>query len=377
MGILHLVSSKGFFGAENVIFALAKAQKKQGADVWIGIFRDRREPHVELVDASRRYSVPTVVFDCNGRFDPKAVMRIRDFIRKNRLKIIHSHGYKSNFYALFAAVFRDTVKVATCHNWLGNSAKMKFYAFLDKFILNRFDSIIAVSDRIRDEIIHHGIPEEKVRLIDNGVDVERFGFTDTSLQLEIGRNSLRNELGIKGNESIVGTVGRLSPEKGHIYLIKAAKKIIFELSDTKFLIVGDGPLKEKLESEAKNLGLGSSVIFTGIRNDIPKIMNLMDVFVLPSVEEGMPVALLEAMLSKIPVVATRVGAVERIVDSGRTGLLVGPEDTDKLSDAILYLLNNKAEARSMALDGYGNVFRRFSSGGMAKKYYAVYGSLNL
>ena len=140
--------------------------------------------------------------------------------------------------------------------------------------------------------------------------------------------------------------------------------------------MGDGPLRSFLESEARSLELENNVIFAGIRNDIPEMLIMADIFVLPSLEEAMPMALLEAMAAKMPIVATRVGAVSNIIKDGHSGLLVEPKDPVALSRSIVCLLQNKDMARSFGENSYNSVRNNFSSDRMAREYIKAYNSLN-
>jgi glycosyltransferase involved in cell wall biosynthesis len=203
---------------------------------------------------------------------------------------------------------------------LGEDLKMKLYARLDKSLLNRFDKVVAVSDTVKQEILNRNISSTRVLTIPNGIDVDRFNSRKRP-------DTLKREFGIDHNCRIIGTVGRLSEEKGHSHLLHAAEKVLRTCPDVVFLIVGDGPLREDLQDKALQLAQGGSVnpfLFTGVRNDMEEIYSLMDIFVLPSLTEGLPMVLLEAMAAQKPVVATKVGAVPGVIDDGHSGLLISP-----------------------------------------------------
>lgn len=138
------------------------------------------------------------------------------------------------------------------------------------------------------------------------------------------------------------------------------------------LIVGDGPLRNELQERVEDLGIRDKVIFTGMRSDTPELYSLMEFFILSSITEGLPVALLEAMASKKPVIATEVGAVPKVIQDGHSGLLVEPKDVEGLSKAIIDLLENPDQAAYLALNGYEEVTNEFSSQKMAERYVEVY-----
>lgn len=361
MRVLQLISSIGFFGAENVLIELCKELRHTNFKPILGIFKNRRNLHLEVAEKAKQYNLPVAIFPCDRKFDLKTFLAVRKFLKNSRIDIIHTHNYKSNFYALFSSLGMNMSLIATCHNWLGNTAKMKFYANLDKFFLNRFDRVIAVSDNIKQEILRQKIQPKKVLTIPNGIDIKRFSGN-------VDGNGLRREFGIEQDCKIIGTIGRLTKEKGHTVLLAASEKVLQKYPKAVFLLVGDGPLREDLE---KKVGK-SSVIFTGVRNDMPSVYSAIDVFVLPSLNEGLPMVLLEAMCSKKPIVATKVGAIPTVVNNTKTGLLVDPGDENQLAKALLYLLCDEDKGKLMGEEGYKTVSNNFSSQKMAEKYVEVY-----
>lgn len=364
--ILHLISSRGFFGAEKVVIELAKELcSLSNYQVFIGVFKDLREEHLEIAEKAKESNSKVEIFPCRGRFDLETVSSIRTFIKYSNIDILHSHGYKSNFYAILATLFMNTQKVTTCHNWIGTGYKMKFYEKLDKFLLNRFDKVISVSSLIEKEILDNGISKSKVVIIDNGIDIDKF--TDVK-----NIDYLRKEFNLNSDSKIIGTIGRLSAEKGLLYFLEASKRVLGKFPHTKFLIVGDGPLRQELQKESVKLGIEKDVIFTGIRNDIPEVLSLMDIFVLPSLKEGLPISLLEAMAAKKSIIATNVGGVPGVIKNGDSGILIEPKDVQGLVDNIIELIKNRKKAIFLAQNAYEKVKKEFSSKKMAEKYIWVY-----
>jgi len=363
--VLQLRSSIGFFGAENVIAELAKQLSNSNYHPIVGVMEDKRSPHIELAEVAERYNLETKKFKCSRQFNLSTALAIRSFIDQRGIDIIHSHGYKANIYSLLAASFKNVKLVATCHPWITNNLPVKLYAWLDKSLLNRFDRIVTISDEIREEILKHNLSESKVSVIDNGIDISRFmnGYN---------RNDLAKEFDIKPGDIVVGTIGRLSEEKGQKNFIEAAKSLTEKFENLKFLIVGDGPLKQELRAHVSSLKLNNNFIFTGVSENIPKVLALMDIFVLPSLTEGMPMVLLEAMAAKKPVVATTVGAIPRLISDKKSGCLVEPNDPVALKNALEFLLNNKDEREAIAHTGYEIVVQKYSSEEMARKYIDVF-----
>jgi glycosyltransferase involved in cell wall biosynthesis len=375
MRVLQLISSSGFYGADNVLIELSKQLRYTFFQPIMGVFKNVQSPHLEVAQEAKQCNFPVEIFPCKGRLDFRTILQIRRFLGKQKIDIIHSHGYKSNLYALAASLGTNLPKVTTCHNWLGDDPKMKFYARLDKFFLNQFDRVIGVSDTVTQDILTHNISPNKVLTIYNGINVDSF-----TSQKKPDTDAIRKELGINNKCRVIGTVGRLSEEKGHSYLLKAAETVLQEYPKVVFLIVGDGPLRQHLEDRSSQLTeiyasttcAKGAFIFAGVRKDMPAIYSLMDVFVLPSLTEGLPMVLLEAMASKKPVVATSVGAVPNVIEDGHSGLLVRPGDVNDLSQAIKHLLAHPEKASQLAEHARQKVKEQFSSQKMAQRYVGVY-----
>ena len=361
MEILHLISSGGFFGAENVVVELAKEQFRAGLRPCIGLFQDSRDQYRRTAAAVRRYELQLILFPCKGKLDISTVISIRRVLGNNRFDIVHSHNYKSNFYARLASLSTSVHTVATCHNWIINSNKLALYARLDKLLLNLFDKIVAVSDSVARQLFAFGVPASRIVTISNGVDFSRFSDPgDVSY--------LRRHFGFNSDCKIVTAIGRISQEKGHGFLLEAAKTVVRQYPDTQFLVVGDGPLLDEL----KGMCAGLPVKFTGSRDDIPQVLALADIFVLPSLTEGTPMVLLEAMSAGKPVVSTDVGAIPSILRHMENGLLVRPASAEQLASALLFLLANPVAAAAMGERARIEAQHLYSSQKMAESYLSLY-----
>ena len=216
------------------------------------------------------------------------------------------------------------------------------------------DAFIAVAEpHARHLAEHEGCPADKVCTIPNGVDIERFHprWPDRMLQ---------EELGLMQGAPVVGIVAALRPEKNHELFLLAAELIRRKLPDARFLVVGDGPQREYLESLARELAISEAVRFLGTRDDVPKILSLIDVLVLTSHMEANPISILEAMAAEKPVVATRVGSIPEAVVDGETGLLVTPGSAKELADGVVELFGNASRTAAMARAGRERVLARAS-----------------
>jgi glycosyltransferase involved in cell wall biosynthesis len=362
MTILQLISSEGFYGAESLLLTLAEAVTRLGHMCVVGVFHDGRAPHLEVAHHAARKGLPVRIIRCASRWDRKTIAAIQGLLDGDQVSVLHAHGYKADIYGFAAARGRRVALVSTCHNWPSRRPVMRAYAALDRVTLRTFDGVVAVSEPVETSLRRWGVPESRLRRLANGVEVERF---------RIARPALRSELGC-GAKRLVGFVGRPAAGKGGEILLEAAQRICLDRSDTTFVFIGDGPLRTEWQALAARLGLASRTVFTGARSDMPEVYASLDVVVLPSFNEAVPMCLLEAMAAGKPVVATRVGSVDAIVIPERTGLLVEPGDVEGLEQAIRRVLDDSALAGQLGRQGHAHVNGEFSSDALARRYVAVY-----
>jgi glycosyltransferase involved in cell wall biosynthesis len=221
-------------------------------------------------------------------------------------------------------------------------------------VARMLDRVIAVSESARAFLIRSkGYPAEKISVVPNGRDLSVF-------RPGGARSRVRKELGLGDAVPLVGVVGRLEPQKGHAVLLEAWPSVLRDLPDARLLVVGDGRLRERLDQRARDLRVADSVIFTGFRADVPRLLDAVDVVTLPSLSEGMPLAAIEASAMARPVVATAVDGTPEVIRDGRTGRLVPPGDPAALARALLALLRDPEAARRMGRAGRDYVLDRFT-----------------
>jgi glycosyltransferase involved in cell wall biosynthesis len=363
MKILQLISSAGFFGAENVVFELSRGLSSNNIENIIGVFENLQNPHIELVQKSKENNIEVKNFKCNGKIDIKTIYHIREFVKKNGVDILQSHGYKSNIYGFIVGKMLRKPTVSTCHNWIADDLKTKTYYRLDKYILSKFDKVIAVSEAIGTELLKNKVRKDRISLIYNGININRF---------DNKNGNLRDEFNISNKTMIIGTVARFTPEKGLFNLLLAAKEVMKAFSDVIFMFVGEGPLQDDLVKKTIELEIRERVIFTGMRSDMPEIYSTMDIFVLPSLKEGLPMVLLEAMAAKKPVIATKVGAVPTVVENMKDGIVITPGSIDELKHVMISLLENEELSKRLAENAFKKVLGNFSSKAMCDKYLEIY-----
>ena len=239
---------------------------------------------------------------------------------------------------------------------------LRAYAALDKLQLRYFDRICPVSEAVASTLERSLVPRDKITVVQNGIDVEKFS---------AGTPSLKDLARYKG-KLIVGYVGRLAREKGLDVLLRAARGVVKQVPNTEFVFVGEGPERESLQVLATDLELHNHVSFLGPRSDLPDLYASFDIFVLPSLGEGMPLVVLEAMAAGKPVVATEVGAVPRVLRDGALGLLVQPNDSAALKSALVALLQESEKRSVFGRAGFEAVRNSFSAMAMAQAYLSAY-----
>jgi glycosyltransferase involved in cell wall biosynthesis len=301
--------------------------------------------------------------------DLRAFAALYRLIREEEFDIVHTHMSKAALLGGLAGWLGGApVVVNTAHN-LGSIALPKawlrgLFWLYDKLLLSiTADSVITVTDRLRAEVVARRIVgSSRVRAIPNGLR-PRPTLDDT--EAGEARNALLAEIGAGPGTLVVGSVARLVWFKGLDALIAALPAVAEACPECRLVLVGDGPMRAQLEQQAQALGVGERVAFLGERHDVERMLPAFDVFTLPSVSEGMPMTILEAMQASRPVVATSVGGVPELVADGESGLLVAPRDPAALADALIRLLGDATLRRAMGASGRDRVQAHFTAAGMA------------
>ncbi len=294
-----------------------------------------------------------------------AFLKVAHILRKRRVHVVHTHNTQALIDgALGATLARVPALVHTDH---GREFPDKVrYMFAERMLSRLAYRFVAVSEQTaRDLVVHERISPKKVITIPNGVEGSRFDIT-------FDHGAKRRELGLPGNGLLVGTVGRLSEEKGLEHLLVAMAAVVRALPTAMLVLVGSGLLETELREKAAALGIDNHVCFLGERSDIPEVMPLFDVYVISSVREGLPMALLEALAASRAVVATRVGGIPNVIDHEETGILVPPASPDDLARGILRLLSSDELRHRHGVQGHKVFEERFHARVMAQRYEQLY-----
>ena len=281
-------------------------------------------------------------------------------MRQRRPDIVHTHTAKAGALGRIAARLAGVpVVVHTFHGsvfagYFGSLTSL-FFQWVERVLALGTDAVVTVSQRVAEDLEQRGIaPKEKIQVIPLGLEIDRFALVSRR------RGELRRELGLAPDTPLVGSVGRLVPIKDLGTLLNAMVLVSKAYPKAVLLVAGDGDERDALEEEASRLGLGSSVHFLGFREDLERIYADLDLAVNCSLNEGTPVALIEAMAASVPVVATGVGGTPDLLEDGRLGRLVPPRDPQALAEAISHALSPEGDRTEQAQLARQSVLRRFS-----------------
>lgn len=367
INILHLIDSGGLYGAENVIIHLSVGLNENNCRSVIGCFSYKNKPKPEIGLKAESIGIETVYFKMRNKIDLTCVMKIAEYCKKNKIAIIHSHGYKPSLFCLLLKKFYKIPYVITCHLWYIRNIRLSVYTFLEKIAMFFAECVIGVSGEIVSNLEGALVPRKKLRLINNGINTE--------LCLEVGDHDelmLRKELGLMDKSFIIGSLGRLTEQKDHKTLLKAASKILEEMNNIEFIIAGEGHLKTELIAMRKELGIEDRFHLLGFRRDKVLLLRLMDTFVLTSLDEGLPIAMLEAMASRLPVVVTGVGEIPKVITNGKNGILIECNNIPQLEHALISLINDREKRELFGKNAYSTVKEKYSIDQMTTKYMDIY-----
>ena len=334
--VLRVLPSLEMGGVEKTLISLLPHLEEKGFTVKVCTLYRKDILAKEL----EKIGIPVINIGMRARIDIdlkylRGIFHLAEFIRKEKFHIVHTHLYRANTPGRIAAILaRVPIIIANEHNV--DSWKTFSQRRMDRFLAKFTDKIIAVSQKVKKFYVNEvGIPEDKLEVIYNGVDLKRF-------EKDFDKRKKRKELGLPLSSPLVGTIGRLQPQKDHKTFLKASSLILKKFPKVHFLIVGGGSLRDELEDFTKELKIEKNVHFLGERKDIEEILPLMDIFVLTSKREGFPITILEAMACGLPVVATSVGGCPELVEEGETGFIVSPKNPVLLSKRVINLLRNRA-----------------------------------
>lgn len=363
--ILHFIESGGIYGAESVILNLSREMQADGTFVpVVGCIVQYAEEKIDLVNVAAGFGIEAHRIKIANRgvlFDlPRAARQIKAL----GIDAIHCHGYKPAVFAYLISRLIDVEIVATCHLWFVETYapwKMRAMIAIEKSLYRRYAAVVAVSEHIQKILMNHGVQPNRTRVIKNGIVLSDYV-----------ANARRDA---EPRQIRVLNVARLAQQKAQADLVAAAAEIASRRNDVEVMIVGEGELRADLERQIADANLTESVKLLGFRDDVKALLQQADMFVLPSLDEGMPMSLLEAVASKVPVIVTAVGDIPKLITDGESGIVVNVGDRAQLAQAIVRLADDAQLRRTLAENAWRKLQQTFSSKQMYEAYAAVYGSV--
>lgn len=293
-------------------------------------------------------------FDCLRV--PRCMKRLQQAIAGNSYDLIHTHGYLADLLGYPVSQRAGIPIVSTCHGFIRGDLKLSLYNSLDLMVLRRFDRVIAVSDAIKDDLRSSKVKGANVTVIKNAAPMQKSDADPLA-----SRNGIRGMLQVGPDELLLGYLGRLSEEKGIVHLLEAFRSLEERSLPVRLALIGDGPQRELLEKTAESLGIAGKTAFTGFQGNVGEWLAALDVFVIPSLSEGTPMALLEAMSMGLPCIASAVGGIPDVIDSGVDGILVAPGKPLEIRDAVLSLLGDEARRQDIGEKARETIRHRYDA----------------
>jgi glycosyltransferase involved in cell wall biosynthesis len=324
--------------------------------------------YADIEAKAKKYATPLVTISDRGPWDWRIVRHLLRVCRDEKVAIWHGHDYKTNALGLLLCKFHRMKLVTTVHGWVQQTARTPLYYRIDKWCLPRYERVICVSDDLFAECRKLGIAEEKYLLVENAIDADEY-------RRSYSASAAKAKLGLPADAKLIGAVGRLSEEKAFDVLIRAVAPLIQNDPSIQLMIVGEGSERPQLEALVRELRLTERVKLPGWRSDVRDIYEAMDLFALSSRREGLPNVLLEAMALEVPVAATNVNGIPRLIRDGVEGRLVSPDDAAALRAALAELLSDRAKCAAFRAAGRHRVEEHFSFPARMAKLAAIYDDL--
>lgn len=366
ISILHLRDTHEIGGPGKTILETHRAIDHERFRLHLGVFLTHGESgDSPFTTEARRLDMPVHFVRGRHQYDPRMIARVIDLVKALQIDIVHAHEVKSDVITYLAVRLHTVPIVTTLHGWIGNGLKQRLLVALDKRIVRGFDRVIAVSRQIESELLAAGVSPDRLRMVHNAIVVERYYRTGQ-------RGALAEVIGSPVANPVIASIGRLSPEKGHADLVNAIHIVSRQGKKVSLVLIGDGPERSKLIQQINALGLQGMVHLPGYIREPQRLLEEIDLMVLPSHTEGLPNAALEALLMEVPVLATRVGGTPEVITDGETGRLVPAHSPENLAAGVLEFLANPESWKLMASRGKDMVKTNFNFQARTRKLEAIY-----
>jgi len=365
--VLIMIATDPIGGPGKGLFQFLKHAPGEAFDYLLCNFKVKDRPEGEFIREARRRGLNLMLLDQGAMIDPRLIFEARKVVVEQGIDLIQTHGYKSHLIGYFLQLVCRRPWIAFAHGYTYGSWKMRLYNRMDLWLLRRADRVVAVSDATKSLLTRNGVPVERIELIYNAIDpADAHPAADTA--------EVRGRHGIAPDQKVIGVIGRFNPEKGQRIFLKAMRKVVQHFPNVKALLIGDGPDRPELERYCRENSLSDRVVFTGYRENIADYYSILDLLVLPSLSEGLPNTVLEAMSFGVPAVATSVGGVPEVIQK-ENGILVPPNDPETLAERVIALLQNESLRKAIGSKGRESLYPRFSPDHRAEKIVSLYHTL--
>ena len=359
--LMQITHDLAIGGLQRVVVNICRAIDRDAFDVQVLCLRDLG-PFAADVE---RLGIKVGLLPQTGRTDYFSFLKVARILRAERTDVIHTHNTQPFVDGTLGALLSG-VRTIVHTDHAREFPDKRRYMLAERAMSLFAYRVVGVSDHTSANLEkYEKIATAKIETIPNGIDGSAF-------DIPVDREARRRGLGIPADAMVLGIGVRLSEQKGITYLLQALPEVVARVPRAVLVVAGEGPLEQDLKAEAERLALGSHVKFVGPRLDVPELLKVFDLYVLPSLWEGLPMVLLEAMAAGCPIVATGVGGVPSAIESGVNGLLVPPQNPAMLARAIVLLLNDEAARRRFALAGKQAFAARFSAETMTRRYERLY-----
>ncbi len=362
--ILHLITRLPIGGAERLLLGILRNLDPNEFESVVCCIQDRGE----LADEVEALGIPVIALDLmqRGGYDRAVVPSLRRIMRERHIDLIHTHLYHANLYGRLAARKESIAAIASVHN---TYKKRKWYRHLiNRWLVGKTFVVTAGSEDVEKDLLTvDRLPKNKVVRLPNSIDLSRVNTPHSKAEA-------KQRFGFAEKDLVIGTVGRVEEQKGHIFLLEAFTKLRQRPDGQrlKLLLVGDGRLLSQLKEVTERLGISEAVRFPGNIPELADVYRAIDLFAMPSLWEGLSLAMLEAMAAGLPMVATEVGGARDVLGDNQWGLLVPPHDAAALASSIGKLLDAPSATACLAAAGRERVHANYSVAALAHQLAGLY-----
>jgi len=364
--VLHLRSSNFYGGPERQIHFHAKHALRSELDIRVSSFSEGTKAP-DFLKKIADDNIETKLFDVKSAYDNTSVKLIRKYLEDNHIDILCTHEYRSHFYGFRACKGAPTKWVAFSRGMTTENIKVKIFTYLEKYFIKKADHVVAVSESQRQKLVKQSISAQNITTIHNAIDL--------SYVNSISSISIRDRFSFDQDVFISISAGRFSEEKGQFYLVKAAEIAIRKNEKLRFVLFGDGPDLPKIQAYIKDKDLGGYIICPGFEVNILGFIKSADLLVNPSLSEGLPNVVLEALASETPVIITNVGGHPEIVTDGINGYLVEPKSISELSEKVLKLAESEEILKGFSVESLKVLNEKFTFESQNEKLLGLYAHL--